>query len=245
VGRVGRISFRGGTGDRLAGVLHLPEQDRGGVLLAHCFTCGKDLATMTRLARALTGAGYAVLRFDFTGLGESGGDFSDSHLAISVADLEAAVGVLAERSHTPIGMIGHSYGGCAAILAAARQPVARSVAVLAAPSTPGHLERLIRERDGRYSVTVNGRVFPLDEDFVADLHRHDLDRALAELGRPLLILHALDDEVVGHTEGEALFAAAHQPKAFMPLLTGGHLLGDRHRTADAARVLIDWFDRTL
>jgi fermentation-respiration switch protein FrsA (DUF1100 family) len=242
---VGRVSFRSGAGAQLSGVLHLPEQDRGGLLLAHCFTCGKDLATMTRLARALCDAGYAVLRFDFTGLGESGGDFSDSTIATSVADLEAAVGVLLERSHTPIGMIGHSLGGCAAILASARQPAVGSVAVLATPSAPRHLESLLSERDGRHFVTVNGRVFPLDDDFVADLRRHDLDRALAQLGRPLLILHALDDAVVGHAEGETLFAAARQPKAFMPLLTGGHLLGDRHRTGEAARVLVEWFDRTL
>lgn len=241
------VDFPGGGGARLAGALHQPEDAPllGGVLLAHCFTCGKDLATMTRLARGLALAGYAVLRFDFTGIGASGGEFGATTLATSVEDLCAAAEVLGRRGQEPVAMVGHSYGGAATIFAAARTPAVRSVAVLGSPSTPGHLERLLEQREGRHTVTVNGRTFALDPDFVADLHRHDLQRALAELDRPLLVVHALDDEVVPSDEGEALFAAARQPKSFVPLLDGGHLLGDRRCTEDAVRVLVDWLDRTL
>jgi putative redox protein len=241
------VTFPGATGEPLAGALHLPEDAdvRGGLLLAHCFTCGKDLSTMTRLARGLVRAGFAVLRFDFTGLGESGGDFSETTLATSVADLEAAVALLCAHGHEPVGMVGHSYGGAAAVLAAARVPAVASVAVLGAPSTPRHLARLLGERDGRPTVTVNERTFPLDPAFVDELHRHDMERALARLDRPLLVLHALDDRVVEAGEGEALFAAAGQPKAFVPLLDGGHLLADRRCAEDAVRILTDWFTRTL
>lgn len=241
------VGFTGGAGVALAGALHIPEDGdvRGGLLLAHCFTCGKDLSTMTRLARGLVRAGYAVLRFDFTGLGESEGEFSETTLATSVGDLEAAVALLCERGHEPVGMVGHSYGGAAAILAAARVPAVTSLAVLGAPSTPGHLARLVDEREGRPTVTVNDRTFPLDPAFVDELHRHDMERALAALDRPLLVLHAQDDAVVRIEEGEALFAAARQPKGFLPLLDGGHLLTGRRRAEDAVRILAGWFARTL
>jgi pimeloyl-ACP methyl ester carboxylesterase len=240
-----QVVFRGGTGAQLTGALHLPPDVRGGVLLAHCFTCGKDLMTMTRLAKGLTEAGFALLRFDFTGLGASEGAFSDTTLATSVADIGCALGELGNRCRAPLGMVGHSYGGAAAILAAERLPAVRSVAVLGAPSRPTHLASLLREREGRHVAEVNGRTFPLDDDFVADLRRHDTARALAALDRPLLVLHALDDTVVPPEEGEALFAAAVQPKAFMPLLAGGHLLTDRQSAAQAVRIAAEWFDRTL
>lgn len=242
-GAIRSLEFRGGAGATLAGVLHEPAGEaRGAILLAHCFTCGKDLSTTTRLARGLSGEGYAVLRFDFTGLGESGGDFSATTLATSVADLRCALGVL--DHHGPIGVIGHSYGGAAAILAAATTPAVRSVAVLGAPSDPSDLERLLVERDGRHTITVNRREFALDPGFVAELQRADLDAALAALGRPLLVVHAADDEVVPFAQGEALFAAAAEPKTFHRLASGGHLL-DRPSATACVAALVEWFDETL
>lgn len=244
-GAIRSVAFRGGAGATLAGVLHLPAGDvRGGILLAHCFTCGKDLSTTTRLARGLSGAGYAVLRFDFTGLGESQGDFSMTTLATSVADLQCALGVLEQHGHQPLGMAGHSYGAAATILAAARSPAVRSVAVLGAPSDPRDLERLLLLRDGRHTVTINRRVFALDPEFVAELRRADLAAALASLGRPLLVVHAGDDAVVPVAQGEALFAAASEPKTFHRLASGGHLL-DRASAAACVTALVDWFDETL
>jgi len=246
-GRQEDVQFAGGTGAPLAGVLHLPPDvaPRGGVLLAHCFTCGKDLLTSTRLARGLTAAGWAVLRFDFTGLGESGGDFTTTTISTSLADLDAAAGVLAERAGGPLGMVGHSYGGAAVLLAAERRDDVGSVAVLGAPSRAAHLTRLIDSQDGRHSVTVGERCFDLDDDFVADLHRQDLDRCLARLDRPLLVLHGLADRVVPVEEGEALFAAARQPKAFLPLLGADHLLTDRAVAGACVDALDAWFAHTL
>jgi len=256
-GAIRQVEFRGGAGATLAGALHLPAADvRGGILLAHCFTCGKDLSTTTRLARGLSDAGYAVLRFDFTGLGDSQGEFSATTLATSVADLRCALGVLEEHGHTPLGMAGHSYGGAATLLAAAAAGAAAagsvtagsvtagSVAVLGAPSDPRHLERLLQERDGRHIITVNQRVFALDPGFVAELQRADLRAALSTLGCPLLVLHAADDEVVPLAHGEALFAAASEPKRFHLLASGGHLL-DRASAAACVAALVDWFDETL
>lgn len=244
-GAIRSVEFRGGAGATLAGALHLPDGDvRGGLLLAHCFTCGKDLSTTTRLARGLSEAGYAVLRFDFTGLGDSQGDFSATTLTTSVADLHCALGVLSERGHTPLGMAGHSYGGAATILAAAGAPAVRSVAVVGAPSDPRHLQRLLRERDGRHTITVNRRTFALDPEFVTELQRADLGAALAGFDRPLLVVHATDDEVVPVAQGEALFAAASEPKTFHRLVSGGHLL-DRASAAECVTALVDWFDETL
>lgn len=244
-GAIRTVEFRGGSGATLAGALHLPDGDvRGGLLLAHCFTCGKDLSTTTRLALGLSDAGYAVLRFDFTGLGDSQGDFSATTLTTSVADLHCALGVLAERGHAPLGMAGHSYGGTATILAAAGAPAVCSVAVVGAPCDPRHLQRLLRERDGRHTITVNGRTFALDPEFVAELRRADLGVALAAFDRPLLVVHATDDEVVPVAQGEALFAAASEPKTFHRLASGGHLL-DRAAAAECVTALVDWFDETL
>jgi len=241
------VRFPGGAGATLAGVLHLPPHGppRAGILVAHCFTCGKDLLTSTRLAKGLAAAGWAVLRFDFTGLGESEGEFSDTTISTSLRDLDAALDTLAERAGATIGMVGHSYGGAAALLAAERRADVGSVAVLGAPSSPAHLTRLLSSEGGRHHVTVGERRFALDPDFVADLHRHDLDRCLATLHRPLLVLHGLDDEVVPVEEGEALFAAASQPKAFLPLLGADHLLTDRTTATAAIAALTAWFDHTL
>ncbi len=241
------VRFPGGAGAELAGVLHLPlgGPPRGGLLVAHCFTCGKDLLTSTRLARGLSAAGWAVLRFDFTGLGESGGDFSDTTISTSLRDLDAALDALVGRVEGPLGVVGHSYGGAAAVLAAERRADVGSVAVLGAPSSPAHLTRLLSSEGGRHHVTVGERRFALDPDFVADLHRHDLDRCLATLRRPLLVLHGLDDDVVPVEEGETLFAAAAQPKAFLPLLGADHLLTDRATATAAIAILVNWFDHTL
>lgn len=241
------IRFPSGAGATLAGVLHLPPDGppRGGLLVAHCFTCGKDLLTSTRLARGLADAGWAVLRFDFTGRGESEGEFSETTISTSLDDLGGALDALAGRTGGRLGVVGHSYGGAAAVLAAERRPDVRSVAVLGSPSTPAHLTRLLESEGGRHSVTVGGRRFALDPDFVADLHRQDLDRCLAVLQRPLLVLHGLADRVVDVEEGEALFAAARQPKAFLPLLGADHLLTDRAAATAAVQALIAWFAHTL
>jgi putative redox protein len=247
-----QVTFPGSTGARLAGVLHHPDGElRGSVLLAHCFTCSKDLHTMTRLARGLTEAGYAVLRFDFTGIGDSGGDFADKTVTRNVRDLVQAATLLLQRGLGPCAMVGHSLGGAATLLAAGRLATVASVVVIGAPSSPVHVRGLLADsepsirREGIANVEIAGRQFPISEEFLDDLERHDQRRHVADLGRPLLVIHAIDDEVVPVSEGEANFAAARQPKSFIPLLDADHLVTSRAAAATLLRAVVDWLDRTL
>jgi fermentation-respiration switch protein FrsA (DUF1100 family) len=252
-----RLRFEGVTGEPLAAVFHPPKPIdpdtgvRGSLLVVHCFTCSKDLNTMSRLARGLAGAGFAVLRFDFTGLGESGGDFAATTLSTNLGDLARGVACLAERGPGPIGLIGHSFGGAACLLAAGELGPVRSVAVIAAPSTAGHVRGLFKgvegeiDRAGSAWVRIGDRPFPISARFLDDLERHEVEHRTAELGRPLLVLHPLDDKVIAVAEGERIFAMARQPKAFVPLVGADHLLTSRRASAQAVDVLAGWFTRTF
>ncbi len=247
-----RLEFDGAMGARLSGVLHVPDGEaRGSVLLAHCFTCSKDLHTMTRLASGLAQAGYAVLRFDFTGLGESGGEFVETTVSTNVADLRRAALALIERGLGPCAMVGHSLGGAATLLAAGDLHTVRSLVVLGAPLAPAHVRRLLAdaapaiEREGQATVEIGGRPFPIAQSFLDDLDRHPAGEHLADLGRPLLVVHAVDDAVVEVAEGEAIFAAAAQPKGFVPLLEADHLLSSRTAADAALAAVTAWFDQTL
>ena len=244
------VRFGGGSGHELAGVIASPDgTPRGGVLLAHCFTCSKDLHTLTRLSSALTATGWAVLRFDFAGIGESGGDFVDKTFTSNVEDVVTAAQFLRERMTGPLALFGHSLGGAATLLAAQRIGDVASVTVLAAPSTPAQLRAALGEiadrveREGVVTATIAGRTFRVSAGLLADLERHEQEKRIAALGCPLLILHALDDEVVPVTEGEANFAAARQPKAFVPLVDTDHLVTDRRRAQEVADVVVGWLDR--
>lgn len=246
------ITFAGSTGAALSGVLHLPDGQAGGsVLLAHCFTCSKDLHTITRLAKRLVAGGYAALRFDFTGLGESKGSFARTTVSHDVRDLVRAAATLIERGYGPCALVGHSLGGAATLLAADRLKTVRSVAVVGAPASPEHIRGLFAggeeqiRAQGTATVDIGGRPFPVAASFLDDLATHDQLTAVKTLGRPLLVVHAIDDDLVPVTEGEAIFAAAGQPKGFVPLLGADHLVSS-HTAADTlADVLLSWLGQTL
>ncbi|MEL7158956.1 MAG: alpha/beta hydrolase [Actinomycetota bacterium] len=246
------IEIVGSQGHRLAGVLHTPpERARGSVLMAHCFSCSKDLHTMTRLATGLVDAGFAALRFDFTGLGDSGGAFAETSVSANVGDLTRAAVTLIEMGFGPCGLFGHSLGGAAALLAAPKLKTVRSIATLGAPSDVGHVTHLFADSlddiraNGRAPVTIAGRAFDLDIDFIDDLDRHDVLATVGDLGRPYCTIHARDDEVVGFENAEVLHQAAAEPRRLVAFPTGGHLFTDRRAAAEMVDAVTSWFTETL
>ncbi len=248
------FDFVGSQGTTLSGRLHRPEPGppvKGAVLLAHCFTCSKDLNTMTRLAKGLADGGYVTLRFDFTGLGESGGDFAETTVSANVADLTRAAASLIQAGFGPCGLLGHSLGGAASILAAHRLKTVRSLITLSAPADAGHVRHLFADQLSRLeagqpaTITIAQRSFQLDAGFVEDLRSHDVISQVGQLDRPYCVIHAADDNVVGYDNAEQLYRAAAPPKELVTLERGGHLFG---APADAERVLsavLAWFDQTL
>ena len=219
--------------------------------MAHCFTCSKDIHTMTRLSKALTDSGFAAFRFDFTGLGASEGDFAKKTLSGNVSDVVRAATTLIEMGFGPSGLLGHSLGGAAALLAADKLKTVRSVVTISAPSEASHVAHLfaghtdeLLER-GRADVTIGGRTFELEAGFLHDLETHDVLDAVRDLDRPYLVAHADDDTVVPVTEAERLYDAAPRLKRFARYDTGGHLFGNRDAAELLADDITDWFSQTL
>jgi putative redox protein len=245
-----RVRFPGARGQQLAARIDRPAAEpRAWALFAHCFTCSKDLKGARWISRALAEQGIGVLRFDFTGIGESEGDFSDTDFSSNLDDLVAAAGFLRAAQRAPRILVGHSLGGSAVLAAAARIPEAVAVATLAAPSDPAHLGRtLLRlapelERSGRAEVTLGGRSFLIRRELLDDLEAQRLDAAIARLGRALLILHSPTDDTVGIEHAARIYQAARHPKSFVSLDDADHLLSRERDARYAATVLAAWASR--
>lgn len=246
------FDFTGAEGQQLSGALDLPDGAVGSyAMFAHCFTCTKQSLAAVRLGTALTTLGFGVLRFDFTGLGESEGDFAGSSFSGSIADLVAAADAMREAGRPPALLIGHSLGGAAVLAAAARIPEVRAVATIGAPFAVEHVTRLfsggldeLREK-GEADVQIGGRPFKLRRSFVDDLASHDQGERIRALGRPLLILHSPQDTIVGIDNATNIFQAARHPKSFISLAGADHLLTDRRDAEFAAAVIAAWSSRSL
>lgn len=245
-----RFDFPGSSGHLLAGRLELPEgTPTAYALFAHCFTCGKDVAAAARIARALAGRGIAVLRFDFTGLGASGGEFANTSFSSNVADLVAAADALRRTRAAPSLLVGHSFGGAAVLAAAGQVAEAKAVVTIAAPFDPAHVRHLLGdgvaaiEADGEARVTLAGRSFPIRRQFLDDLAAQDQVRRIGDLRRALLVLHAPRDEYVGIENAAAIFGAAKHPKSFVSLDDADHLLTRRADAAYVADLLACWAAR--
>jgi len=247
-----RFQFPGAGGQQLAATLDTPEDEiRAFALFAHCFTCGKDGLAAKRIAVALAEKSIAVLRFDFTGLGSSEGDFANSTFSSNVADLVRAADHLRETRKAPAILIGHSLGGAAVLAATAQIPDARAVVTIAAPSDPAHVTGLFADRvedirkHGKAEVLLAGRPFTITREFLDDIAEHGLMAHVAGLHRALLVMHAPTDDTVGIDNATRIFVAAKHPKSFVSLAGADHLLSDKRDAAYAAEVIAAWASRYL
>lgn len=247
-----RIGFPGHDGQTLAARLDLPDGPHlATAVFAHCFTCGKDIPAARRISARLAAMGIAVLRFDFTGLGHSGGEFANTSFLSNVKDIEKAAEYLAGRGMAPTLLIGHSLGGAAVIRAAGAISGIRAVATLGAPHDPGHVLRHLGDalpeirRHGQAQVDLGGRPFTIGEDFVQDVSTTKLDDALAGMKAALLVMHAPRDSVVGIDNATQIFAAKKHPKSFVTLDAADHLITNPADAEYAAEVIAAWAGRYL
>jgi putative redox protein len=247
-----KLEFDGAHEASLAARLDLPAGNiRAFALFAHCFTCSKDIAAARHIASALSQEGIAVLRFDFTGLGGSGGDFASTGFSSNVEDLKRAADYLRRNYQAPQLLIGHSLGGAAVLSVAADIPEVRAVVTIGAPSDADHVihsfkgaEETIR-RQGEGEVSLEGRNFTIRKEFLEDLEAQSVQDKVAGLGKALLVMHAPLDEVVGIDNATSIFVAAKHPKSFVSLDTADHLLSNSKDAAYAARVIASWAGRYL
>jgi putative redox protein len=247
-----RFQFTGSDGQQLAAALDLPEREPlAYALFAHCFTCGKDVLAAKRIAVALAAKGIAVLRFDFTGLGSSEGDFANSTFSSNVTDLVRAADHLRETRKAPAILIGHSLGGAAILAAASQIPDARAVVTIAAPSDPAHVTGLFADRiehirkHGEGEVSLAGRPFRIKREFLDDIAEHGLMAHVAKLHKALLVMHAPTDDTVGIDNATRIFVTAKHPKSFVSLAGADHLLTNRNDANYVADVIAAWATRYL
>ncbi len=247
-----RVHFAGAEGHRLAAILDLPAgEPMAYALFAHCFTCGKDLSAAGNISRTLASRGVAVLRFDFTGLGESEGEFADTNFTSNVDDLLAAAGFLRREYRAPGLLIGHSLGGAAVLVAASRIPECKAVSTIGAPSSTSHLGDQLEIKapkidvEGEADVILAGRRFTVQKQFLDDLASQRLEPRLNELARPLLIFHSPVDQVVSIDHASRIYRYAHHPKSFVSLHEADHLLSNRRDSRYVGELLAAWACRYL
>lgn len=246
------VRFANSRGHVLSGRFDLPEGNpRGFALFAHCFTCSKRTRTTARVCRALTRHGIGVLRFDFTGLGDSQGEFADHSFSSSVDDLVAAADWMRAQGRAPELLVGHSLGGAAVIAAASRVPESVAVVTINAPADTAHTAHLIRDRSGQVDtdgvavVEIGGRVFQVRRSLLDDLMSQPQLERIRSLGKALLVLHSPQDETVGIENARIIFEAARHPKSFVALDGASHLLENDDDAHLAADVVAAWAGRYL
>ncbi|HWD01018.1 MAG TPA: alpha/beta fold hydrolase [Amycolatopsis sp.] len=247
-----RIQFPGSHGTALAASLEVPDgKPHAYALFAHCFTCGKDVVAAARLARGLVKQGVAVLRFDFTGLGGSEGDFGNTDFSSNVADLVAAADHLRAEHEAPKLLVGHSLGGAAVLAARHRVPQVKAVATIAAPADPDHVARHFagnREEIARCreaDVVLAGRKFRIRKQFLDDIAAQPQEERIRDLKAALLVMHSPVDLEVGVANARRIFDTARHPKSFIALDGADHLLTGREDAAFAAEILGTWAKRYL
>ncbi len=247
-----RLTFEGHAGDTLAARLDLPDGPHlATALFAHCFTCSKDITAARRIAARLASMGIAVLRFDFTGLGHSEGEFANTTFTSNVQDLHAASAALTARDMTPSLLIGHSLGGAAVLKAAHEMHHIKAVVSIGAPFDPAHVTHNFAQalpgilKNGSGDVSLGGRPFTIGKAFVEDVSQSSLTRALSSLNAALLVLHAPRDQTVSIDNAAQIFMAAKHPKSFITLDTADHLITDSADAEYAADTIATWARRYI
>lgn len=243
-----KLEFKNKDGHTLSARLDFPENGKPAAfaLFAHCFTCSKNIKAIAHISRALTREGIAVLRFDFTGLGESEGDFADTNFSSNVDDLVMAAEFLKSGYQAPQMLIGHSLGGAAVIQAAGRIASAKAVVAIAAPADPQHLTRALGnatqtiKSQGEARVSLAGRTFKIKKQFLEDLQFINMKEALENLNKALLVMHSPVDQTVAIENAAQIFQAARHPKSFISLDKADHLLSDPQDSLYAGAVIAAW-----
>ncbi|WP_416864215.1 MAG: alpha/beta fold hydrolase [Imperialibacter sp.] len=247
------ITFPNKEGIRLSAKLELPAggQRHGYAIFAHCFTCSKNLHAVRAISSALTLNGFGVLSFDFTGLGSSEGDFSDTNFSSNVDDLVYAAKFLEAEYEAPTLLIGHSLGGAAVLYASIQMPSVKAIATIGAPSNPAHVAHLFEnsiddiEASGEAKVNIGGRPFTIKKQLVDNLREHQLPEVMKGLRKSTLFLHSPQDTTVGIENAAALYAAAHHPKSFISLEGADHLLSRKADAIYAGNVIASWANRYI
>ncbi len=252
-----KIKFTGAFGDSLSARLNWPDDMdksdvRAWVLFAHGFSIGKDLKPVRTIAKTLVSVGFGMMRFDFTGLGESGGNFSDTNFSSNVKDILGAAAYLREHKKAPAILIGHSFGGTAALMAAQDLPECKAVATIGSPFDTRHIVHQFAdqleeiERDGEAQVFLAGRPFVIKEQFLDDIRSQDMGKAIANLRRALMVFHSPQDKVVDIENASHIYSKARHPTSFVSLDKADHLLLRNPRDAAyIARVLAAWSRRYI
>jgi putative redox protein len=246
-----KVSFSNAEEQELVGRLELPvdQHPHNFVIFAHCFTCNKNLSAVKNISRELTSNGFGVLRFDFTGLGESEGDFENTNFSGNVEDLISASNYLKEKHSAPTLLIGHSLGGAAAIFAASKIESVKAVATIGAPSNPKHVKHLIQssveeiKTNGKANVNIGGRPFTIKKQFLDDIETKSLPEVAKNLRKALLVMHSPQDITVGIENAEEIYVAARHPKSFVTLDGADHLLMKKEDSSYVGSVISNWAKR--
>ncbi len=246
-----KLNIENNKGQKLQAYLELPANQKPNhyAIFAHCFTCTSSLSAVKNISRALTNYGFGVVRFDFTGLGKSEGEFAESHFSANVADLVAVSHFMESNYKAPALLIGHSLGGAAVLSAASQLDTVKAIATIGAPATVNHVKHLFSHdidkiREGKDTeVNIGGRPFKINPEFVADFDKTDLPSIVKKLRKPLLILHAPTDTIVGIKNAEQIYHNAHHPKSFVTLDNADHLLTNPSDSHYAGNVIGAWVQR--
>ena len=248
-----KVNFTNKDGQQLVGRLELPvdQHPHNMVLFAHCFTCNKNLAAVRNISKGLISNGFGVLRFDFTGLGESEGDFADTNFSGNVEDLIAAADFLKDNYKAPTLLVGHSLGGAAVIFAAAKLESVKAIATIGAPANPIHVKHLLRSsideihESGEAVVNLSGRDFTIKKQFLEDLENNSLPEVVRKLRKALLIMHSPQDVTVSIENAESIYTKARHPKSFVSLDGADHLLSDKSDSLYVGKTISAWAERYL